>query len=108
MNKLFYLVIFLFLISACSFNKNSKFWTSSKDILKEKEINIKKVLIEVSVLEKEFNSSLKIKLSKKINKDLSFQNYFNNNGRLGYDGDLKKSSRYKFSRIKNFDQFEPE
>ena len=107
MNKLFYLIIFLFFISACSFNKNSKFWTSSQDIQKEKEEKLKKVLIEESALEKEFNPSLKIKLSKKINKNLLFQNYFNNNGRLGYDGELKKSSRYKFSKIKNFYQFEP-
>ena len=72
MNKLFYLIIFLFFISACSFNKNSKFWTSSQVIQKEKEGKLKKVLIEESALEKEFNPSLKIKLSKKINKNLFF------------------------------------
>jgi hypothetical protein len=31
----------------------------------------------------------------------------NNDGRLDYDGILKKSSRFKFSKIKNFYHFEP-
>ena len=59
MNKLFYLIIFLFFISACSFNKNSKFWTSSQDIQKEKEEKLKKILIEESAVEKEFNYKVK-------------------------------------------------
>ena len=32
----------------------------------------------------------------------------NNNGRTNYNGNLKKSSRFKFSRIDNFDFTEPE
>ncbi len=107
MNKIIYLLIFLFFISACSLNKNSKFWTSSQNIVKENNIDIKEIFTEEKALEKEFNPGLKIKLSKKVNNNLLFQNYFNNNGRLSYDGDLKKSSRYKFSKLKKFDQFEP-
>ena len=42
-----------------------------------------------------------------ISNNLSVRNYFNNDGRLNYDGLLKKSSRYKFSKIKNFYKFEP-
>ncbi len=108
MNRIFYLLFFIFLINACSLNKNSKFWTSSQNLVKEDKVEIKKVFTEETILEKEFNPNLKIKLSKKINKNLLFQNYFNNNGRLSYDGELKKSSRYKFSKIKNFHQFEPD
>ncbi len=37
------------------------------------------------------------------------RHYFNNNNRrVNYDGSLERISRYKFSSIDNFDQFEPE
>ena len=32
----------------------------------------------------------------------------NNNGKLNYDGKLKKILKYKFSKIDKFDEFEPE
>ena len=42
-----------------------------------------------------------------VNSNLVIRNYYNNDGRLDYNGELKKSSRYKFSKIKNFYQYEP-
>ena len=107
MIKLIYLFIFAFLIAGCSLNKNSKFWTSSKNITEEKTPKYKKIFEKEKALGKELNSNLKIKLSKKNNKDPIKKNYFNNEGRLNYDGNLKKSSRYKFSKIENFHRFEP-
>ncbi len=107
MIKLIYLSIFAFLIAGCSLNKNSKFWTSSQNIIEEKTPKYKKIFEKEKVLGKELNSNLKIKLSKKNNKDLLNKDYFNNEGRLNYDGNLKKSSRYKFSKIENFHRFEP-
>ena len=32
----------------------------------------------------------------------------NNNGRTAYNGNLKSISRYKFSKIEKFDEYEPE
>ena len=55
----------------------------------------------------EYNTNVQINLGNIINNNLSIRDYFNNDGRLNYDGELKKSSRYKFSKIKNFYQFEP-
>ena len=107
MIKLIYLFIFAFLIAGCSLNKNSKFWTSSKNITEEKTPKYKKIFEKEKAIGKELNSNLKIKLSKKNNKDPIKKNYFNNEGRLNYDGNLKKSSRYKFSKIENFHRFEP-
>ena len=107
MIKLIYLSIFVLLIAGCSLNKNSKFWTSSQNITEENLPNYKKIFEKEKVLENELNPSLRIKLSKKINKNFLKKNYFNNDGRLNYDGDLKRSSRYKFSKISNFNQFEP-
>jgi len=100
----FTLVIF---VTGCSFNKNSKFWTASQDIAKENNSDYTKIFVEEEALGKELNQDLKIKLDGNINNNLSVRNYFNNDGRLDYDGLLEKSSRYKFSKIKNFHQFEP-
>ena len=106
MNKLIYLFLIITLLNSCSFNKNSKFWTSSI-ILDEEKLDIKKVLRDGTVLSQEFNKNLKINIKSKINK-ISFENnLLNNNGRFNLGGNLKKSSRYKFSKIKNFHQYEP-
>ena len=104
MNKIFNFVILIFFVTSCSFNKNSEFWTSSKTI--SQELKYKKIFEEKKSLEKEFNSNLKINLNKGSIKNYSSR-YSNNDGRLNYSGNLKKSSRYKFSKIENFYQFEP-
>jgi len=93
----FTLVIF---VTGCSFNKNSKFWTASQDIAKENNSDYTKIFVEEEALGKELNQDLKITLDGNINNNLSVRNYFNNDGRLDYDGLLEKSSRYKFSKSK--------
>ena len=107
MNKLLYFFIFIFLTSGCSFNKNSKFWSPSQNIPKEDNQSAKKVFNKEDTFDQEKNPNLKISLKAKLNKNLKSRILFNNDGRLNYNGDLKKSSRYKFSKIKNFYQFEP-
>ncbi len=104
MNKIFNIVILIFFVTSCSFNKNSEFWTSSKTI--SQELKYKKIFEENKSLEKELNSNLKINLNKSSNKNYSSR-FSNNDGRVNYSGNLKKSSRYKFSKIENFYQFEP-
>ena len=108
MNKILYLFIILIIVSGCSFNKNSKFWTNSKKINNEKYVDYEEVFPANESFKKEFNSDLKIKLLSKVIKDSSNNDYSNNIGRLNFDGSLKKSSRYKFSKIKKFDQYQPE
>ena len=106
MNKIFVFVIILVFSFGCSFNQNSKFWTSYKKIVQEDKKNYKKIFVEEKALKKEFNSNLKLNL-KKTPTNLYKRNYQNNDGMLNYNGQLKRSSRYKFSKIKNFYQFEP-
>jgi outer membrane protein assembly factor BamB len=106
-NKLNLFFIFAILITGCSFNKNSKFWTESKNIIEYNETNFKKIFDDDNTLSQELNHNLIIRLDGNIDNDFSVRNYFNNDGRLNYNGLLKKSSRYKFSKIKNFYQFEP-
>ncbi len=106
MNRILYLFLLLIFITGCSLNKNSKFWTSSKEIKLEK--GFKEVLqIDENII-KELNPNLKIKLNKNLNTLSRSKNLYNNEGRLNFDGNLEKSSRYKFSKIKNFHEYEPQ
>ena len=57
---------------------------------------------------KEFNKDVKIKLKNSISNPENSYQYLNNPGRVNFDGNLKKISRYKFSKIDNFYQYEPE
>ena len=111
MNNLIYILIII-ILSGCSLNKNSKFWTASEKINKESTLNknvIKEQLLKKDqVLDKEFNQNLKIKVDGKINSNKQIINYSNNDGRANFDGNLQNISRYKFSKIKNFYQYEPE
>ncbi len=108
MNKILYLFFILIIISGCSFNKNSKFWTNTKNINNENDVNFQEVFPTEKTLKKEFNSNLKIKLAPKVFNNSSPFNYSNNIGRIDFNGNLKKSSRYRFSKIKKFDQYQPE
>ena len=107
MNKTIILLIFTIFITGCSFNKNSKFWTTSKNIPEENNQNYKEIFFEEEALAKELNTNILINLGENITNNTQIRNFFNNDGRLDYDGVLKKSSRYKFSKIKNFYKFEP-
>ncbi len=107
MNKIIIFLIYIFFINGCSFNENSKFWTASQNIPEEKRPNYEEILVEEEALEKELNANIPINLENIFNNNSKVRDYFNNDGRLNYDGVLKNSSRYKFSKIKNFYQFEP-
>tara|TARA_B100000767_G_C19757823_1_gene533820 strand:- start:438 stop:1742 length:1305 start_codon:yes stop_codon:yes gene_type:complete len=106
-NRIIIFFILIIFIAGCSFNKNSKFWTISENIPEEKNLNYQKFFTEEEALGKELNSNITINLGNKVSNNAKIRNYFNNDGRLDYDGVLKKSSRFKFSKIKNFHQFEP-
>ena len=107
MNKIIIFLISIILITGCSLNKNSKFWTAAKNIPEEQKSNYKEIFAKEEKLSEELNASFAINLGNIINNDIKIRDHFNNDGRLNYDGLLKKSSRYKFSKIKKFYQFEP-
>lgn len=108
MNKIIFLFLVLILTTECSLNKNSKFWTSSKNIDEDINLTKTKIILNESVVEKEFNPNLKIRFVSSITKNNLSGSFYNNLGRLNFDKSLNKSSRFKFSKIKNFYQFEPE
>ena len=65
MIKLLYFSVFLIFTLGCSFNKNSKFWTSSEKIYKENDRNFEEVFAKEDSLENELNPNLKLRLKKK-------------------------------------------
>ena len=106
MNKIFQLLLIITFFSGCSFNKNSKFWTS--ETIKEiEEQKFEKIFDDSKTLSKELNNNINLNLSKGFTKNNLSKKFTNNDGRVNFDGFLKKSSKYKFSKIKNFYQSEP-
>ena len=106
MNKIFQLLLIIIFFSGCSFNKNSKFWTSEtiEEIERQK---FEKIFDDPTALNQELNTNINLNLSKGFEKNNLSKKFTNNDGRVNFDGSLKKSSKYKFSKIKNFYQSEP-
>ena len=106
MNKIFQLLLIIIFFSGCSFNKNSKFWTSEtiEEIERQK---FEKIFDDPTALNRELNTNINLNLSKGFEKNNLSKKFTNNDGRVNFDGSLKKSSKYKFSKIKNFYQSEP-
>ncbi|MDA9158208.1 hypothetical protein N9N87_01600 [Candidatus Pelagibacter sp.] len=75
--------------------------------MKKKVLNKNALFKKKKVVQKEFNSNLKIEL--KFDDILGNNLYnVNNEGIVDFSTNLKKISKYKFSKIKNFDQFQPD
>ncbi len=111
MNKLLYYLVIISL-TGCSLNSNSKFWTKSEKINKEAQLNLVKKEQNISknqeILKKEFNQDLKIKVEGNFIEENELTTLTNNSGRSNFDGNLKNLSKFKFSKIDNFYQYEPE
>ena len=107
MSKILILFLIFTFLNNCSFNSKSKFWTKEKNIKQEiKKSKKTNLFAKEEILKKELNPSLTIKLLKtKINYNRINQN---NNSINKYSGNLEKISKFKFSKIKYFDQYEPE
>ena len=112
MNKILGIILLLFTVLSCSFDRATGIWTEDLIIEKEKKEKISKKIEEVFKKKKfsinEFNPDLRINLSTKLITNSFINNFDNNNGRIDYNGNLKRKSKFKFSRIDNFDKFEPE
>ena len=106
MNKIFQLLLIIIFFSGCSLNKNSKFWTL--ETIKEiEEQKFEKIFDDPKALSQELNTNINLNLNKNFTKNKLSVKFTNNDGRVNFDGSLKKSSKYKFSKIENFYQFEP-
>ena len=106
MSNIFQLLLIIIFFSGCSLNKNSKFWTA--ETIKEiEEQKFEKIFDDLKALSQELNTNINLNLGKSFTKNRLSVKFTNNDGRVNFDGSLKKSSKYKFSKIENFYQFEP-
>jgi outer membrane protein assembly factor BamB len=106
--KIIGLLLIYLLITNCSLDKKSGLWSKNSKIDIEKDLIITELFEGEKTFSKEFNSNVKIKLKSSLTNNNFTNNLSNNNGRVNYKGSLENISRYKYSSIDNFDQFEPE
>ncbi|MDA9065768.1 PQQ-like beta-propeller repeat protein [Candidatus Pelagibacter sp.] len=104
MIKLSLLLILLF-FSSCSLDKKSGIWTNEKKIIEENKSQ--KLFIDETLNTSEFNANLNIEFPSNIIIN-EFNTIDNNNGLVDYKGQLKNISKYKFSKISRFNEFDPE
>jgi len=105
--RIFKIIILLF-VAACSLNSSSSLWTKHKKIEYDKSLVSREINSKKEILNKEINPNIKIKINYKKNKINDNNIKTNNNGFTRYDGKLKKISKYKYSKIQYFNQYDPE
>jgi len=105
-SKTIHFLLIIIFFSGCSLNKNSKFWTS-ETIEEIEEQNFEKIFEDQTALSQELNTNINLNLSQILTKNNSSKIFTNNDGRVNFNGSLKKASKYKFSKINNFYQSEP-
>ena len=97
MNKIIILIIALFFLNNCSFNKNSNLW-KTKEVKLENQKNIKKIFSDEKKILNEFNPELRLNLDK-VNINNRLNDNKNDYGFQNYDGTLNKIGNYKFSKL---------
>ena len=102
-------IIFLLLpfILSCSFDTRSGIWTENQDIAQLEKKN-QKVFKQNIIIEKEFNPNLRIKTISSVNKKTKKNDLTNDLSIFEFNSDVRKISKFKFSKIESFDYFEPE
>ena len=110
MNNIFKYFVLSILLSNCSLDTKSGIWTDKENLkedIKVERDSLTKIFLKKKILNKEFNPNLKIKLTSRLINNNFINNLTNNDGRINYDGELKKVSKFKFSKIDNFEYYEP-
>ena len=107
MNRIFQIFLIFLFLSNCSLDTKTGLWTSSEKLESENK-NIEIIFKKTKIFEKEFNTDIKINLKNDYKKNSFINNLSNNNGIIDFDGKLKKISKFKFSKIKQFDFYQPE
>lgn len=108
MSKTFFLFVIFIFLTNCSLDTKSGLWTKSEKLDSEnKKLEIK-IFEESEVYEKEFNENLKIKLKNDFKKNSFINNLSNNNGVINFNGSLDNIKKFKFSKIEQFDNYQPD
>ena len=107
MYKNILLITVFLLLTQCSLDTKTGFWTKSK-ITAEKKDNTEDILKSKEVIKKEFNSNLKVKIKSPYLKNPFVNNLTNNSGYINFESDFKEISKFKFKKIKNFENINPD
>jgi len=107
-NKILNLFILFLFILNCSLDTKTGLWSQSEKLSSENENVEKKLFDDTEIYEKEFNTELKIRLKNNFKKNSFVNNLLNNNGIVQFNGKLSKISKYRFSKISQFDYYQPE
>ena len=111
-NKVFYKLLVILFLSSCTapdwIDTSRGIFGTGEKIVNPNDPNQKKIFDEDEVFEKELNVNLKINLKQNFKKNSFVNNLTNNNGLINFDGKLKKVSRYRFKKIKQFEFTQPE
>jgi len=105
--KKIFIIISFFILTHCSMDTKTGFWTKSQ-ILDNKNDNLKEIFKSEKVLEKEFNSNIKIKINTSYNQNPFVNNLTNNLGYINFESNFKEISKFKYKKIKNFDYINPD
>ncbi len=112
MNKTFYKLFIILFLSSCSapdwLDTSRGIFGTGEKIINSNDPNKKKIFNNADIFEKELNVNLKISLKENFKKKSFVNNSTNNNGLVNFNGKLKKVSKYKFKKIKQFEYTQPE
>ena len=112
MNKTFYKLFIILFLSSCSapdwLDTSRGIFGTGEKIVNPNDPNKKKIFSNADIFEKELNVNLKISLKENFKKKSFVNNLTNNNGLVNFNGKLKKVSKYKFKKIKQFEYTQPE
>lgn len=103
-NKIYIIFLFLYLTS-CSVHDATGFWSKDKQ-LEQDNLQYKVLFEEKEINETEFNTEYQINVELTKNKINENSNFDNNDGFILYDGIFEDTSKFSFSKIKNFDKIE--
>ena len=107
MIKSIFIILSILILNSCSFDTKSGIWTKETISLESKENNQIKELFKKEISnENEFNPKLEIVIKNFSENRNKYKG--NNFGALKIDANFKNISKYNFSKIEYFDQFEPE
>ena len=112
MNKTFYKLFIILFLSSCSapdwLDTSRGIFGTGEKIVNPNDPNKKKIFSNADIFEKELNVNLKISLKENFKNKSFVNNLTNNNGLVNFNGKLKKVSKYKFKKIKQFEYTQPE
>ena len=112
MNKTFYKLFIILFLSSCSapdwLDTSRGIFGTGEKIVNPNDPNKKKIFSDADIFEKELNVNLKISLKENFKNKSFVNNLTNNNGLVNFNGKLKKVSKYKFKKIKQFEYTQPE